>query len=154
MSRPRPGVLGRRAPRGHRTLARLAWIRFRRHRMALAGLCLVGVFALSAIFVHLASPYDPEHSDLDHRLAAPTWRHPMGTDDLGRDLLTRLLYGGRISLTIGVMAMALAVAVGTAGGAAPRYLRGWPGKPPVRGPHNVLFFPALFVPVPLGPGLP
>src|SRR5947209_20362566 len=80
--------------------------------MALAGLCLVAVFALSAMSVHLFSPYDPEHSDLDHRLAAPTWRHPMGTDDLWRDLLTRLLYGGRISLTIGVMAMALAVAVG------------------------------------------
>ena len=145
MSRPRPGVLGRRLPRGHRTLARLAWIRFRRHRMALAGLCLVAVFALSAIFVHLVSPYDPEHSDLDHRLAAPTWRHPMGTDDLGRDLLTRLLYGGRISLTIGVMAMALAVAVGTAVGAAAGYYGGWPDNLLMRVTDMMLSFPALFV---------
>ena len=145
MSRPRPGVLGRRSPCGHRTLARLAWIRFRRHRMALAGLCLVGVFALSAIFVHLVSPYDPEHSDLDHRLAAPTWRHPMGTDDLGRDLLTRLLYGGRISLTIGVMAMALAVAVGTAVGAAAGYYGGWPDNLLMRVTDMMLSFPALFV---------
>jgi len=145
MSRPRPGALGRRLPRGHRTLARLAWIRFRRHRMALAGLGLVAVFALSAIFVHLVSPYDPEHSDLDHRLAAPTWRHPMGTDDLGRDLLTRLLYGGRISLTIGVMAMALAVAVGTAVGAAAGYYGGWPDNLLMRVTDMMLSFPALFV---------
>jgi len=123
----------------------LAWIRFRRHRMALAGFGLVAVFALSAIFVHLVSPYDPERSDLDHRLDAPTWRHPMGTDDLGRDLLTRLLYGGRISLTIGVMAMALAVAVGTAVGAAAGYYGGWLDNLLMRLTDMMLSFPALFV---------
>ena len=145
MARPRPGAFGRPRPRGHRTLAQLAWTRFRRHRMALAGLCLVAVFALSAMSVHLFSPYDPEHSDLDHRLAAPTWGHPMGTDDLGRDLLTRLLYGGRISLTIGVMAMALAVAVGTAVGAAAGYYGGWPDNLLMRVTDMMLSFPALFV---------
>jgi len=126
-------------------MARLAWARFRRHRMALVGLCLVAVFALGATGARVVSPYNPEKSDLDHRLAAPTWQHPMGTDDLGRDLLTRILYGGRVSLTIGVMAMALAVTIGTAVGALAGYHGGWVDNVLMRFTDLMLSFPALFV---------
>ncbi len=129
----------------HRTMAQLAWARFRRHRMALAGLCLVAAFALGAAGARVISPYDPERSDLDHRLAAPSWRHPMGTDDLGRDLATRVLYGGRVSLTIGVMAMALAVTIGTAVGALAGYYGRWVDGVLMRLTDMVLSFPSLFV---------
>lgn len=130
---------------GHRTMAGMAWQRFRRHRMALAGVCLVAVFTLGAAGARIMSPYDPAKSDLDHRLAGPTWQHPMGTDDLGRDLLTRILYGGRVSLTIGVMAMALAVTIGTAIGAVAGYYGGWLDNVLMRFTDLVLSFPALFV---------
>ncbi len=129
----------------HRSMAQLAWARFRRHRMALVGLFLVAVFALGAAGARAVSPYDPEKSDLDHRLAAPTWQHPMGTDDLGRDLLTRILYGGRVSLTIGVMAMALAVTIGTGVGALAGYYGGWIDNVLMRLTDVALAFPQLFV---------
>jgi peptide/nickel transport system permease protein len=131
--------------RRHRTAARMAWERFRRHRMALAGLALVAVFALAAAAPRLITPYDPNKSDLDHRLAAPAPAHPMGTDDLGRDLLTRVLYGGRVSLTIGVAAMALAVTLGTLVGAVAGFYGGWADNALMRLTDLVLSFPQLFV---------
>jgi peptide/nickel transport system permease protein len=154
MSRPVPAVALDPAPartggagdrRHHRTAARLAWDRFRRHRMALAGLAVLAVFALASAAPRLASPYDPQTADLDHRLAAPTGAHPMGTDDLGRDLLTRVLYGGRVSLTIGVAAMALAVTLGTAVGALAGFYGGWVDNVLMRLTDLVLSFPQLFV---------
>lgn len=134
-----------RGRRPHRGAARLAWDRFRRHGMALAGLTVIAAFALASAAPRLASPYDPQASDLDHRLAAPTWAHPMGTDDLGRDLLTRILYGGRVSLTIGVAAMALAVTLGTAAGAVAGFYGGWVDNVLMRLTDLVLSFPQLFV---------
>ncbi|HET7263381.1 MAG TPA: ABC transporter permease [bacterium] len=131
--------------RRHRGAARMAWERFGRHRMALAGLTVVAAFALASAAPRLVSPYDPQASDLDHRLAAPTWAHPMGTDDLGRDLLTRILYGGRVSLTIGVAAMALAVTLGTAAGALAGFYGGWVDNVLMRFTDLVLSFPQLFV---------
>jgi len=131
--------------RRHRTAARMAWERFRRHRMALAGFALVAVFALAAAAPRLITPYDPNKSDLDHRLAAPAPAHPMGTDDLGRDLLTRVLYGGRVSLTIGVAAMALAVTLGTLVGAVAGFYGGWADNALMRLTDLVLSFPQLFV---------
>ncbi|HKX19055.1 MAG TPA: ABC transporter permease [bacterium] len=139
---PAAADLGRRR---HRSAARMAWDRFRRHRMALAGFTVITAFALASAAPRLASPYDPQASDLDHRLAAPTWTHPMGTDDLGRDLLTRILYGGRVSLTIGVAAMALAVTLGTAVGAAAGFYGGWVDNVLMRLTDLVLSFPQLFV---------
>ncbi|HEV2357848.1 MAG TPA: ABC transporter permease, partial [bacterium] len=124
---------------------RLVWERFRRHRMALAGLAIIAGFALASAAPRLVSPYDPQQSDLDHRLAAPTRPHLMGTDDLGRDLLTRILYGGRVSLTIGVAAMALAVTLGTAVGAVAGYYGGWADNALMRLTDLVLSFPQLFV---------
>lgn len=131
--------------RRHRTMAQLAWARFCRHGMALAGLCLIGLFAAGVAAAPLLSPYDSQKSDLDNRLAAPTWPHPMGTDDLGRDLATRILYGGRVSLAIGVMAMALAVTIGTVIGAVAGYFGGWVDNALMRFTDVVLSFPALFV---------
>ena len=154
MGRPLPAVTldpaaspaaAERGQRAHRGAARMAWDRFRRHGMALAGLTVIAAFALASAAPRLASPYDPQASDLDHRLAAPTWAHPMGTDDLGRDLLTRILYGGRVSLTIGVAAMALAVTLGTSAGAVAGFYGGWVDNVLMRLTDLVLSFPQLFV---------
>jgi ABC-type dipeptide/oligopeptide/nickel transport system permease subunit len=94
-----------------------SWRRFRRHRAALAGLgLLVGLLALSAAAPALTD-HDPVRQRLAEVLRPISLRHPLGTDHLGRDLLARLLYGGRLSLLIGFLAVGLGLAVGVPLGA-------------------------------------
>jgi peptide/nickel transport system permease protein len=99
------------------------WRRFRRHPGAIIGSI---VFAALIALVLLAplSPYDPETSDMDARNQAPSWTHPMGTDALGRDLLTRVLYGGRISLTVGLLVVSISLVLGIPVGALAGYYGG------------------------------
>src|SRR5215468_11079393 len=106
------------------SLARDIWRRFKRHRLA-----LVGAFILVVIVTGVAvGPWlwkVPINAiDFNARLAAPSWTHPFGTDDLGQDLLSRLLYGGRISIAVGLAAMLIAVIVGTIIGAIAGMSRG------------------------------
>ncbi len=77
---------------------------------------ILGLIALACLLAPL-SPYDPETSDLAVRFQPPSWQHPMGTDALGRDLMTRVLYGGRISLTVGLLVVAISLAIGVPIGA-------------------------------------
>src|SRR5438046_2996113 len=86
--------------------ARLAVRHLLRQRFALAGLVILGLLVLLAIFAPVVSPYDPEKLSPRTALRAPSAEHPFGTDTFGRDLLTRLLYGGRISLRVGLLAVA------------------------------------------------
>ena len=99
------------------SLAADAWRRFRRHRLATLGAAILGIMVLAV----LAGPYvyrvPINEIDFKAKLKTPSWAHPMGTDDLGQDLLARMLYGGRISLAVGVAAMLIAITVGTAVGA-------------------------------------
>ena len=92
------------------------WRRFRRHPGAIVGAIVLGLLTLAVLLASL-SPYDPEISDLAARFQPPSWQHPMGTDALGRDLLTRVLYGGRISLTVGLLVVAISLAIGVPIGA-------------------------------------
>jgi peptide/nickel transport system permease protein len=103
------------------------------------------VFALSAIFAPLLSPYDPERTELDNMLEPPSAQHIMGTDELGRDLFTRILYGGRVSLSIGVMAMGLAVLVGALVGGLAGYYGGGLDNILMRLTDMMLAFPQLFI---------
>lgn len=118
--------------------------RFRRHKLALAG---VIVFALIVLAVLLAglSPYDPSSTNLRARFLGPSLAHPFGTDDLGRDTLTRVLYGGRVSLLVGLLAMVISVALGTLVGALAGYYRGWLDSLLMRLTDMFLSVPALFV---------
>src|SRR2546426_1202411 len=125
------------------TMAGLAWWRFTRHRMAVAGLLVVAVLGAASALAPWLSPYDANKPQLQIQLRPPSPVHLLGTDDLGRDLLTRILYGGRISLSIGVLAMTLAVLMGTAGGAAGRHFRGAVGNLLVRLPPFVVFNSSL-----------
>ena len=128
-----------------RTPAQLAWRTFRRHKLAMIGLAIILVLVLAAILAPLVTPYDPEKTDLDVILQPPSWQHLMGTDELGRDLLTRLLYGGRVSLSIGVMAMGLAVVIGSIVGGLAGFYGGWVDNVLMRLVDMMLAFPSLFV---------
>jgi peptide/nickel transport system permease protein len=123
----------------------ITWLQFKRHRPALIGAIVISILVLAAIFVPVISPYNPETFNLDIRVQPPSAAHIMGTDELGRDLFTRILYGGRISLAIGVLAMAFAVSVGTLVGALAGFYGGWIDSILMRVTDVFLAFPRLFV---------
>ena len=101
-----------------------AWRRFKRHRLALAGAVILGVIALAVLLGPLVWPVPINEIDFSAKLQGPSWKHLLGTDDLGQDLLARMLYGGRISLAVGLAAMFIAVVVGTFVGAIAGMSRG------------------------------
>jgi peptide/nickel transport system permease protein len=101
-----------------------AWRRFKRHRLALAGAVILGVIALAVLLGPLVWPVPINEIDFSAKLQGPSWKHPLGTDDLGQDLLARMLYGGRISIAVGFAAMLIAVVVGTIIGAISGFSRG------------------------------
>lgn len=107
-----------------RTMRSIIWRQFRRHQMAVVSLFILGMLIFGAIFVPVLSPYDPEASSMRERSQPPSLVHPMGTDTLGRDILTRLLYGGRVSLTIGLLATVVGIGIGTTVGAMAGYYGG------------------------------
>jgi peptide/nickel transport system permease protein len=92
--------------------------RFRHHRLAMLGALALGVIAIAVVVGPLAYRVPVNEIDFRAKLEGPSWTHPLGTDDLGQDLLARMLYGGRISLAVGLMAMLIAIALGTVIGAA------------------------------------
>jgi peptide/nickel transport system permease protein len=100
------------------------WKRFRRHPGALVGSIVLSIIIVACLLASL-SPYDPELSDLTKRLQPPSWEHPFGTDALGRDLLTRVLYGGRISLFVGFMVVVITLLIGVPVGAIAGFYGGW-----------------------------
>ena len=102
-----------------------AWRRFKRHRMAYWSLWILGTLALAVLIGPMVYKVGINDIDFQARLAGPSWKHPLGTDDLGRDLLARALYGGRISLAVGVAAMLMAITVGVIIGAIAGISRGW-----------------------------
>jgi len=101
-----------------------AWRRFRRHRLALASVAILGAMVLTVAMGPMLWLVPINDIDFTARLQGPSWQHPFGTDDLGQDLLARLLYGGRISLAVGLAAMTVAVVVGTIVGAIAGISRG------------------------------
>jgi peptide/nickel transport system permease protein len=104
-----------------------AWRRFRRHRLALVSAIILIVMIAAVLFAPLIWRVAINDIDFSEHLKGPTWAHPLGTDDLGQDLLARMLYGGRISLAVGLSAMAVAMVVGTAIGAIAGMSRRWVG---------------------------
>ena len=107
-----------------RTPAAEAWRRFRQHRLALVCAVVLSIIVVAVVFGPLLWPVAINDIDFAARLKGPSWQHPLGTDDLGQDLLARMLYGGRISLAVGLAAMVIAVVVGTIVGAVAGMSRG------------------------------
>jgi oligopeptide transport system permease protein len=91
---------------------RQSWRRLRRNRAGVTALALIGLFGLIALLAPLVAPFDPNEQDLRNTFASPSLKHPMGTDNLGRDWFSRLVYGARLSLTVGVMAQAVVLLIG------------------------------------------
>jgi peptide/nickel transport system permease protein len=96
----------------HTSLARETWRRFRRHKLALVSMFILLTMVLAVAFGSLLWPVAINDIDFTARLKGPSLAHPFGTDDLGQDLLARVLYGGRISLAVGLLAMVVAIVVG------------------------------------------
>ena len=96
----------------------------RGRRMEVLGLTIVGVFVLVSILAPLIAPFDPREGDLKRRLEGPTRLHVLGTDELGRDILSRLMFGARITLVIGVLAVLVAAVLGVTIGAIAAYFGG------------------------------
>ena len=102
-----------------------AWRRFRRHRLALAGTVLLSLMALAVLLGPWLWNVPINVIDFGAKLKGPSLGHPLGTDDLGQDLLARMLYGGRISLAVGVASMLVAILAGVVIGAIAGISRGW-----------------------------
>ena len=112
-------------------------------RLPLLILGAIAVAALAMPLVALALHSDPSAVDLVNRFAGPSLAHPLGTDELGRDMLLRLLEGGRVSLTIGIAAAVAAAAIGTGIGLAAGYLGGWTDRILMRFADGVIALPLL-----------
>lgn len=116
-----------------------------RDKSARIGMLIIAVITLSALAAPLLTPYEPNTQDLSIAAQAPSLGHPLGTDFYGRDLLTRLIYGARVSLGIGLCATLLAVLVGTTVGLISGYSGGWVDNILMRIVDVLLGFPRLFV---------
>lgn len=114
--------MGRVVKRKHRTLWGDAWTQFRRNKLAVFGLVLLSVVVLAVVAGPLVYNVDPKEINILEANVPPSLDHPFGTDDLGRDMLARCLYGGRISLSVGVVAMLIAMLVGTSVGLFSGYI--------------------------------
>lgn len=128
------------------TPAQAAWQRFRRHRLAMAGLIIIVLLVFASVFGPFMLPLDDTFIDIMHRFAPPlSGAHILGTDELGRDVLARLMMGGRVSLTIGIVAMVIAMAVGIVIGTFAGFYGGVLGAALMRFVDAVLCFPTIFL---------
>ncbi len=123
------------------------WSRFRRNRLAVAGLIIVAVLYIMAILAPLLTPYDPVvQGDIPRmRYAPPSPKHLLGTDKFGRDVLARILYGSRISLLISILAVSISVVLGSAVGATAGYLGGAADAVIMRIVDALMAIPRLFL---------
>ena len=137
-----PGGMGLTGQAGH---WRRALERFWAHRLAVASLAALAVIVALVLVGPVISPYSPEHTDLGLRYEPPSPAHAMGTDSLGRDLLTRIMFGGRVSLTIGVLAMAVAITLGVLIGGLAGFYGGAADAVLMRFVDMMLSFPRLFL---------
>jgi peptide/nickel transport system permease protein len=123
-----------------------AWRRFRRHRLAMAGAVTIITLLVASVIGPYVIPFDDTYIDIMQRFAPPlSGAHVLGTDELGRDILARLLMGGRISLAIGFVAMAIAMAIGILVGTIAGFYGGMLGAALMRFVDAVLCFPAIFL---------
>jgi peptide/nickel transport system permease protein len=128
------------------------------NRLAVFGTAVMSIFILMAIFAPLIAPYEPLSQDLTQKFAPPSASHPFGQDELGRDILSRVIYGARISLTAGLAAVAIATGAGTIIGVVAGYFGRAPDSVLMRLMDVLLAFPSILLAIVvvsiLGPSLP
>lgn len=135
----------------------LAWIRFKRSKLAIFGAMVVTALVIVAIFAPFIAPYSPYEVDISHKMEGPSRAHPLGTDNLGRDILSRLVFGSRIALKIGLLIVAVSGGIGITLGLLAGTVGGWVDELIMRLVDTFLAFPtivlALAIAGALGPGL-
>jgi peptide/nickel transport system permease protein len=117
----------------------------KRHPLIAAGLGLVAVLIFTALFARWIAPFDPLAQSLPDRLLAPSLRHWMGTDQYGRDVLSRMIYGSRISLAVGLVAVSIYILIGTLVGSLAGYYGGWVDSILMRLVDVLLCIPTFFL---------
>jgi peptide/nickel transport system permease protein len=131
-------------PRSHGVLVQF-WRSFARNRLAVAGGVVVGLLALTALLAPVVAPWDPNKPDMARILAEPSRTHLLGTDQLGRDVLSRVLYGSRVSLAVGFVSVGIATLIGILLGAAAGYHGGLVDTVIMRLVDLMLVFPRFFL---------
>lgn len=126
-------------------IAGIMWGRFSRNRLGVAGAAIVCSLFVLYFLVPFISPYDPNAQDISVKLSPPSCLHPFGTDDLGRDVLSRVLWGLRISIKVGFAAVAISILIGTVLGAISGYYGGWVDNLIMRLVDIMLCFPDFFL---------
>jgi len=121
------------------------WQRIKRNRLAMAGAIVVAALFLVSILAQVIVPYDPNSINAWAVLSPPTWQHWFGTDELGRDVLSRIIFGARISLKVGFVAVGIAVSIGTVVGLISGYYSGLVDATLMRFVDIMLCFPAFFL---------
>ena len=136
---------------------RAAFDRFRRHRLAMIGVAVIAFVSLVSITAPVIAPYDPVAIDLTASRQPPSSQHLLGTDLTGRDVLSRLMYGGQVSLTVGLAAALLSTTIGLVLGLIAGYFRGWADSVVMRLTEIILSYPLLVMIIVLaaviGPGV-
>jgi peptide/nickel transport system permease protein len=128
--------------RGRRTGV---WSRFRQHRLALLGVAMLLILTVGAVGAPVISKYDPYSVDLSAYRTGPSAQHLLGTDSAGRDIFSRLLFAGRVSLSVGLVAVSIYTAIGILIGAVAGFYGGWVDSTLMRLTDIVLSFPSLII---------
>lgn len=125
--------------------AQMVWKRFKRHKLALVGLIFLATIIVLAILAPIITSYSYEETDVEHSMQAPSKLHWLGTDRIGRDIFSRMVWGSRISLSVGLVAAAVSVFVGTLIGAIAGYFGGIVDDILMRFTEMVMSFPVIFL---------
>jgi len=121
------------------------WAKFRKKRLAVLGALMVGGLIVLCLCAPFFSHDHPDTQNLNLRLQPPSWQHCLGTDEFGRDVWTRMLYGGRISLSVGLVAVGISMTIGIFLGALAGFFGGWVDQLIMRSVDIVLCIPTLFL---------
>ena len=124
---------------------KLFWQRFKRNKLAVTGGIMVLALFFAGALAPVVSPFNPNDIDRKHILEPPGISHPLGTDDLGRDVLSRMLYGSRISLSVGFIAVGIATVIGVIIGAVSGYYGRWTDRIIMRVIDIMLSIPTFFL---------
>ena len=117
----------------------------KRNRLALACFAVIAAMVIVAVFAPAISPYDPNEPNLKNKLSGPSGEHWLGTDQLGRDVLSRIIWGARVSLKVGIVAVGVAFVLGTGIGMFGAYFGKWSDEISMRGVDIMLSFPMILL---------
>ncbi len=135
----------------------LVWLRFKRNKLALFGAGVLMILILTAVFAPFIAPHDPLRTNVARQREPPSWEHPLGTDQVGRDTLSRLIYGTRVALFIGILIVAISGGIGVTLGLIAGTAGGWIDEVIMRVVDTFMAFPVLVfaagMSVALGTGL-